>query len=80
MICVVPPALVVSDVSEVRLPTGPLKIVVPVELATRSNGPLMAPVQVMAPLPVVTVRSDPSVVVEPKKTGLFVVVSVARTA
>src|SRR2546428_4968607 len=77
---VVPPALVVNVVSARALPTGAVKVVVPMLLAIKAFVPSTAPVNVMSPEPALTVRLLFSVVVLPKETVLLVVVSVAVPA
>ena len=52
LICVVPPASVVTLVNCAAFPTGAENVVLPVLLATRLLPPFTAPVNVMLPLPV----------------------------
>ena len=67
----------VTLTSAVVAPTAALKVPVPVVLRASALAPSTVPVNVMAPLPVPTVRSLFSVVVPAKVTALSVVVSVA---
>jgi len=77
---VAPPALVVKLASGVVPPTVVLKRIVPVLFAMSACAPLTAPVNVMLPLPVLTVSPPLRAVVPLNVTGLFVVVRVLALA
>ena len=77
---VVPSASVVRLASGVLLPTAARNRVVPLLLATSAKPPFTGPLNVMGPVPAVTVRWLSSASVLPNSTALFVVLSVAVTA
>jgi len=77
---VVPPASVVKLVSGVFAPIVELKSVAPVLSAISACAPSTAPVKVILPEPVLTMRSPLRVVVPPTVTALFVVASVLVAA
>ena len=73
---VVPPAFVVRLVSVDALPTAPENVVAPVLFAVSPNVPSTVLLNVIAPLPVLTVLLPARAVVPPMLNTLFAVVYV----